>query len=285
MDRSLMTFLNQLISYYSKTRTLHTLILHLLSALTSSFPFLHSSDPQVTYAMCTRSPLLSLPFIDGLTNALQIFITPGQADEVVRSVKETLESFLRLRETSQLPERKRRKVSSEVKRIPPVARNRDNGPDIIKFALVARLGTTALRTVLHRTADKDALEMERRCLSGLDGPITDALHAAFHATFCLEEAAGNTSTKILGKRPRSDRVDEPQWRHQLLSSAILRLWYELFAERGMVWMNMETDENWVATETLDHLSKAFGNYLGQDIYPELQLEIVSPTEISIERGE
>lgn len=217
--------------------------------------------------------------MDELTNALHAFVTPGQGDEMVRLIMEALESFLSLPESSEVPERKRRKLLSGDKKVKYIDHMTDFGLDVIKFALVARLGATTLTMVLHKRVDKDALQKEKRCLSSLDGSITNALHVAFHP----EDAVGNTSTRILGKRSHPEIVHESEWTHQCRRSVILRLWYELFTERGMARMNMETNEDWVATGTLDHLNYTFRNYMSQDIFPELHLEIVSHTESTAEQ--
>ncbi|KAF8499462.1 Urb2/Npa2 family-domain-containing protein [Gautieria morchelliformis] len=269
LDRPVWTFLSQLTSYHSKTRTLHTLISLLLSALTASFPFLHSADPRATYIMCARSPLLSLTFMDELTTALRTYVTPGQADDIVRSVEAALESFLCLREASQEPERKRRKVGSNDENALQVSGNRDTSQCVIKFALVVRLGTTTLRTVLRKRAGKDAMERAKTCLSNLDALISRSLRTIFHS----EGAAGDPNAMIRRKRSRSEHVDDSQWTRQCQGSTVLRLWYELFAGSDPAWRTIDAGESWVATATLDQLSDAFNTCMDQDEFPELHVEI------------
>lgn len=269
----MVTFLNELTSYHSKIRTLHILISHLLSALTSSAPFVSSSDTWTIYLQCTRSPLLSLAFLDGLTNALRTFVTPGQADEVEQMVNKALNGFLRHYEATQEPEPKRRKVSLENGTCRLIGGVRDSGPDVIKFALVARLGSMALRAVLPTWGGKDAAEREKALLSSLDELISDALPTAFN----LDSRVGNGNDKVRRKRSRCD-TDDIRWTQECLGSAILRLWYELFAGRRLSCRNTEADVDWVAATTLDHLGDTFKDCIRKDRLPELQLEAVSPSE-------
>lgn len=227
------------------------------------------------YIKCTRSPLLSMLFMDEITNALRTFVTPGQADSIEQSVKEELERFLRQCKTSREPERKRRKLSSPDERSLPADGVAESSKDVIKFSLVARFATTALRTVLHTRTSNDAVEREIASLSSMDGLISDALHTVFR----VEGEAGDTAGKSRGKRSRREAIEESRWTRQCLSSTLFRLWYELFAkrgEKGMLCRNLQADVSCIATATLDELGDTFKKSMREDTFPELQLEIVRP---------
>lgn len=224
------------------------------------------------YARCTRSPLLSLTFADQLSDTFEAFTTPNQADEAVKMVNEALHASLSACQASGELPRKRRKLSPGDDRALPCL-NVGNGEDsdAVKFALIARVGATALGAIFH--GSKDATERTTACLESIDRLVSGALEAAF------EPRTGQNGRVIkTGKGKRSRHEDKKsRWPHHCLCAALLRLWYDLFARSGAPWLETDGDRNWAFCQVFDRLQDVFSSSMIEaDVFPELQLEIVSP---------
>ncbi|KAF8592051.1 hypothetical protein K439DRAFT_628418 [Ramaria rubella] len=261
LSRPALALLCQLVSYHSKTRTLHTLVSHLISALSSSFLFLPVLDPKAIYSLCTSSPFLSLAFTDKFTNALRTFATPGQVDEIVKSIFEALVEFLPASDVFEEPVKKRRRSNGNDHAQNSLTGQMDlRALHVVRFALLARLAATTLDSLSRNNMGQDSMEKTEACLVGIDTLISDAIGVVFSLGHNHMSAISHTRRK----RSSPETVNELGWMQQCFCSALLRLWYELFAQRC---------GSWIVHGKLDRFEETFASCLEEDLLPELHLEI------------
>ncbi|EKM83399.1 hypothetical protein AGABI1DRAFT_123732 [Agaricus bisporus var. burnettii JB137-S8] len=93
-DSSVSDFLDLIINYHIKTRSINVHINNLLICLSpASFP-IGSTDIRVVYELCFSGHVLSNRNLDRLGNAIQTFLTPGQTVKSVEGLLNALESSL-----------------------------------------------------------------------------------------------------------------------------------------------------------------------------------------------
>ncbi|KAF8527957.1 Urb2/Npa2 family-domain-containing protein [Hysterangium stoloniferum] len=248
-------FLTQLILYYSKTRTLPTLVSLLFSALATPFSHFPHSDPLGIYRLCVCSSLLSVTFVNELTQAFEHFVTPGQAHElIILSSNIVSES---LRQISQVSPQKRVKLDSQESKVSTGSTN-DKLAASVSFALVSRFGASILRILISSNSKKHPFEARERYLEDMDTSISKAIRDAI-----VSLSQQLKSTPSLGKRPRPSHLERPQWVQHCLCASLLRFWYEVLDQETL---HLNT------SEVLSQLLSDVLDLMSEGIFPELQLE-------------
>ncbi|KAK7064414.1 Urb2 domain-containing protein [Favolaschia claudopus] len=87
---SLLHFLELLLEYHIKARTMHTHIESLFAAMATHCQRLHSSDIQHQYQWMFSSSVLHPTHLGWLVNATRKFLTPSQTGQIAKFVSETL---------------------------------------------------------------------------------------------------------------------------------------------------------------------------------------------------
>lgn len=120
MNKSANVFLNLLLDFHTKTRTLHTYSYALIDACTSLPSITSLESPQELYGPAHTSAILMHTHLSSLGQALRTFLTPTQVKEAVQittTLKETFNIYQNLSsliKTSEMeaegrPRKKRRK--------------------------------------------------------------------------------------------------------------------------------------------------------------------------------
>ncbi|OBZ78847.1 hypothetical protein A0H81_00559 [Grifola frondosa] len=89
-----LTYLRLLLEYHSKTRTLQSLVLHLIEAFSVRHLQRISEESRVIYQIVSAGPLLNLTYLDQLSRAIYNFLTPGQVVETANSMLQALKDAL-----------------------------------------------------------------------------------------------------------------------------------------------------------------------------------------------
>jgi len=232
----------------------------LLTASSSSFSFLPFSDPVRIYRICNDSPLYSLEFMDEISSAIKAFVTPAQAEEIVSTVKASLEESIKVCGAVDLRHNKRQKKSDQEGSVA----SEQLATDVIKFSLASRMTGSALSIISTSStmndADKTAL------FSSLDLLISEALGPTLRHSSLTQPDQPTEK----GKRQRSTEPDTI-WLRQCVSAAVLRLSYDIFLRRES-WRG--SNERKIYSK-FDDLKETMTKLLLEDILPELQVEIVS----------
>jgi hypothetical protein len=246
-----LTFLGLLLDYHTKTRTMHTYISTVLSAISSPFV---SSYPRKTYIASFSGPLISLSHLERLSKSTINFLTPGQTKDTVAHVLDTLkhswdlfwEAQQRIIADSGEGPRKKRKATAGRS---SSGKAGDSDVLAIAFALTARVSSVVLSSLpLQSLPVATRLDVQRK----LTDVQSSFLQLALRRTF---ETIGNKSTDS----------KEDNWACQIGSAALLRLEYTLIAARHLS-LKASTDGK-MCTMMLD--------VVGDDgALPELCLEIV-----------
>ncbi|KAI0374393.1 hypothetical protein BV20DRAFT_977085 [Pilatotrama ljubarskyi] len=204
---SALEFLNLLLEYDSKSRSLPTSIMHISDAFSVQHLQRIPGGPKGAYKVVASGPLTSLPFHDELSRAVHSFLTPGQVLETIADVKRTLEasyeSFLEREarlsaDRGEGPRKKRKKDTS-------LSEDRTE-PEYyaVSFVLVARTVVVVLRSLpLHTLTEETRVEAQR----------------------AIGEVYSAVATRALEKSLQSNK--KQSWHWQAVITGALRLHYGL----------------------------------------------------------
>ena len=97
-----MQFLNLLLEYDAKTRSLPSAIAYVSEAFSVHHLERIPGGPQAAYRVASAGPLTSIPFLDELSRVVHSFLTPGQVldliGEVARRLADAYDGFRTYRE-------------------------------------------------------------------------------------------------------------------------------------------------------------------------------------------
>lgn len=244
-------FLNFLLDYHTKTRTMNIYISTLLSAISST-----SSPPDAkkTYAASFASPLLSLAHLDRLSKCTQNFVTSGQTQDivigVVNALKHTWDLFWQSQQRFIVnrSERSRKKHKTTAEELSD-HKTDDPNACAVACALLARISSTVLSSIsLQSLPESTRLDIQQTLAEAQASYIRVAQRQAF---------------ELIGNNLRNPGRDI--WGCQVGAAALLRLEYSLIAARQLC-LRAQID---------DKLSTTMLDVAGDDeALPELGLEIV-----------
>lgn len=245
-------FLELLLDYHTKTRTIPAHLLHLLAALGEN---LDIDRARSTYNDVTTGSILGLAHLERLAKSIHNFVTPGQCLEVITITAEILEqtwiNFQEAHEKSKADlgdgARKRRKLDASGLFVDDPASQEEILA--VRFAFMCRLVSVIWPAVpVHLVAEdvkakiRESVEhlRENVILSGVKG-----------------------MKKIGGK---SDRRGLDTWHWEVAVAAVLRLQYTLASSKTLP-IEIVRDEKAEA-----RMLKVLGS---DECLPDLKLEIVS----------
>jgi|ERR1700722_8387327 len=196
-------FLDLLLDYHTKSKTIPGYISNILSAV-SHLPSV-LPEPRDVYQISSSGPLFHAFHLERLEKCVHHFLTSGQTVEVVRSVlkilRDDLESYHSLDDSGSGTER-RKKLEADATRI-------RNPEDLaIAFSLSTRLASIILTAIpFHSTTDPVRHDVYRL----LDEAQTSFIRPSL-----------NKMLKATQNTPSHDT-----WAIQIVTAASLRLWHNL----------------------------------------------------------
>ena len=238
------TYLQHLLDYHSKTRTVDSLVEALLEACQPQA--LNSVQAQPLSA--SKSPLAQYVFTDSLAQSLKAFLTPGQVNSLIGCVLrylhaqlETLQaSIAQNEEVSGKPQRKKRKVESTSGAID------DSHKAAVAFSFMSRIAAVVLSSI-----------PTRYLLGETKTHVTEALQGFYDTTrSILKDILKHI------KRGSEETTRHAQW----VAALILRLRYSI-RTASLIDVSSEGDEK---------LSSKLLFTLGSEssVIPVLRVEIV-----------
>jgi len=240
---SAISYLNLLLDYHSKTRTI-PLYTRMLFLSFSQRPTFFSDGSQNFYQLSSSSPLLRTAHLDRLGKYVQAFLTPSQVAETVNIIEGSLRDtskripYFSLQGYNNNGDHCKQRIKLDA--------NTDGYADsAVAFSLSIRVASVVLAMLPFQSVPESGQRDIRRVL--------DELQATFiHAPI-------NDLLKIV-----RERGSRGEWAAQVVMAAILRLWYTL---NGTRYLPYQCDPK-VMTKLLD-ASK------DHEVIPELSVELVS----------
>ncbi|KAF9560209.1 hypothetical protein CPC08DRAFT_690317 [Agrocybe pediades] len=237
-------FLEILLSYHTKTRTLGVLVQNLFAALSS--PTQYPQGPMQRYQLSFSSPVMHNFFMSRLSKALLRFLTESQCVHLVEFVSNTLKTswdtfYSNIRQNnsdSDEKPRKRRKTDTDV-----------GGQDVetvaVVYSLMCRLASAVLSSLPISSLSSESLASVRQALENFRA---DAIHTAISK--CL---------RVLKKQDAKNL-----WPTEIVTVAALRLYYALSISRNLS-LSVACDKKLIGkfTELL----------ASEEVLPELTLEL------------
>lgn len=237
------TYLQHLLDYHSKTRTMDSLVETILKACIPQT----LSGVETPPTSASSSPVFQRTFADDLAKSLTSFLTPGQlsgsVDCVLRYLRdhlEALETSTRQGEESGKPHRKKRKIDSSV----PSATANGSSRAAVAFSLMSRIASIVLSSLPTRYLLEDT---------------------RLHVTEALQEfyVATRSTLKDILKQIKRGPEGTTQYA-QRIASIIIRLRYSIRTTTS-IGISAEGDEK---------LSSKLLSALGSPVIPCLRAEIV-----------
>ncbi|KAF8971580.1 hypothetical protein BDZ97DRAFT_1650961 [Flammula alnicola] len=204
-------FLEMVLHYHTKTRTMATLVQSLFISILAQKMF--RGGPHGGYQMCFSSPVMHTIYLAQVSKALQTFLTESQCLLAVQTVFDALRDtwdqfYTTSRQSEEAGEsRKRRKTSSATVEV-----KGESDEIAVVYSLIARLASVVLSS-LPIASLSSTIQDEVRSL--LDGFRTDFICHAL-----------SKSIKTIRKHGVADA-----WRTEVTFAATLRLLYSLNVSR------------------------------------------------------
>jgi hypothetical protein len=248
-----LAFLNLLLEYHTKTRTMHTYISTLLSALSSSSP------SRNTYTVAFSSPLLHLVHLDRLSKCIKNFLTSGQTKDtlafVLKTLKHTYDVFLEAQQNAIVQSGKGPRKKHKITRDGFLSGKVDD-PDTsaVAFALSSRISSMVLSSIpLQSLPESTRPDVQQALVDAQSSFIQHNLHRTFETMKNLTDSKCDT------------------WACQVVAAALLRLEYTLIASQRALGIKIG-----------EEMSMRMLDIIGNDeTLPELCLEIVRVPLIAV----
>lgn len=253
--RSLFVFLDLLLDYHTKTRTMSSYIKIVLSALSSDHLITFQEDPQKAYEISSTCALLHPVHLEHFGRAVQLFLVPAHVLGAVRHVLNTLENSWEMFRASQRqppvddegPRREKKLSDSEHSLTASLAPE----TQAIPFALTASMSSVVLSSIPMHSVPQDArAEMY---------PLVE--HFREHVLY----QAMSKTLKTIRKHDHSDT--SIIWATQIVAAGSLRLQYALNLPQQPLTLKSYYNERLPA--------KLLGLADNGQLPPELSLEIAS----------
>ncbi|KDR84752.1 hypothetical protein GALMADRAFT_217814 [Galerina marginata CBS 339.88] len=254
-DRHFM-FFDILLSYHTKTRSMGTLVQHLLSSITTPTTF--PKGPRERYQLFFSSPAMDTFSLDRLSMALQRFLTESQCLPTINLIFDTLKNtwesiYSNLRqlegESAESPRKKRKTMAI-------VTANQNPEDLTVTYSLISRLGSVVLSSLPMSSLSSERLTEVRQLL--------DDFRAGFIYT------AISKSIKVVKKN-----VDTDIWSAEVTVASTLRLLYALDVS-GNLSLPPHKDEK-TMKKVVELLER-------DDLLPELTLELYRTLLYSLSRN-
>jgi hypothetical protein len=249
---SVVTFLDLLLDYHTKMRTIPNYISSLLDIALSprqEFAPVGNCDAREIYQSRCASVLFHPTHLDRIAKKVQIFVTPTHILHLATEIVERLENAWADLEKSARRIRKDQRLNE-------TSNSLGTSPEILAvgFSLSATFGHVVLSSLPVRLLPRD----ERKSLT----VILDALRRAFVA-------------KVVGKLNKRlrDRSCREAWEWQICAAAALRIGYVLDVSRNLSLPRIECDD----PKLMRRVTELARN---RDVLPELSLELVRRTLVS-----
>ncbi|KAK0208512.1 Urb2/Npa2 family-domain-containing protein [Desarmillaria ectypa] len=258
-DKSFFSFLEILLDYHSKTRTLNTHLSVMLTALERDKITLFLSDVRTTYQIATEASALTHPIhFDRLVISTRTFLTSTQIVPAIHSIFETLAScsdaFAAAQETLSKHINKSMKGKSPV----VVAEDIIHDLDVSAFCLTlsCRISSVILSAISQQSLPSSIREELHRS--------ADAFRSA---SLCpVLSKSVKFMNKMIGTRSNE------MWGSSVGASSLLRLQYTMDAQRCH---SMNPEHSW-DSKTLDKLMMLLDESCdehGYPVYPTMNFEI------------
>ncbi|KAM6497881.1 Urb2/Npa2 family domain containing protein [Amanita muscaria] len=228
------TFLDLLLDYYTKTRTIPDYISNLLNIPLSPkhiAPVGYCDDPCEIYQSSSASVLLHPIHLDRLAKKVQSFVTSSQTLQLAKTIVEMLETAW-----ADFGTAARHQMRSKVDPVSPQILS-------VRFSLLATFASVVLVSLPVRSLPNE----ERTALDALLNPLRREFVA-----------------QVIRKLSKVIRDDRPAWEWQICAAAALRLGYFLDVSRNLALPHSDCDPKF--TKRVMELA---GN---RDLLPELSLE-------------
>ncbi|GJJ11291.1 hypothetical protein Clacol_005523 [Clathrus columnatus] len=248
--------LNQLLSFSSKTRTLHAFIAMLQEVLKCSFPHVSDMDAQKIYQFSICSPLMSFTFFDKLKYALLTFISPGQAKAIIEGTKVVLMECVK--SYSSASSLKRRKLLGGQGSIPVPSGGSEIG--IVSFCLLVRFNSVIVEALVHEDMSND-VQGSTGYLDALDDCVSTVLDRLLSSS----KNFNPEGTPLLKKRKESTG-ELLEWSDQCFLESLLRLSYDLF-------VHYDYHNSRKTPKTILSYTDTMTTFMQEKLIPDLQLEI------------
>lgn len=245
--QSFITFLDVLVDYHSKTRTMNVFLGHILPALSYQHIQGIGQAMRDVYQMSHSGPLLDTIFLAHLSKAIQIFLPGAQIHSTVEiflvHLKDTLAEFHNAGENDQADyeegPRKKRKVEVN-------ATSLHSDASAISFSLSARIASVVLSSLAMQSIPQATQDDVGQRLSDLRNSF---IHHKLRKAF-----------KIIRKRAGS-----VVWSSQIVATASLRLLYALEISHSSFREMSDDSKLW---------KNVSDSLLDDGLLPELTVEIL-----------
>ncbi|KAH8100543.1 Urb2/Npa2 family-domain-containing protein [Cristinia sonorae] len=229
------TYLQQLLEYHAKTRTLDIYVTASFHAFTS----LSSVDNRTLYISALSGPLLHHTHLESISRSARTYFTPGQvletAQSIIRRLKDLLEEWENVHTEGIVRPKKKRKLDSPS----------DSAVlTMVKFVLVARFSAAVLASLPLHFLLPDVQSAVRNTIQEALDTLSSKLRTAFKAV---------------------EKSDGDSWGWQLLIIAILSLRYAL-ANTSDLRLSLESGDKTI--------SKMLSCVKASHVFPELRVEIL-----------
>lgn len=249
-----LTFLNLLLSYHTKTRTMNAYVMSLLAALSPQPKSVVPGGAPAVYQRCHSGPLMDAAHLNTLSKAIYGFLTGTQASPTVRLVVDSLsqawEQFYDAKGVSdgndEPPRKKRKSIggSTTVSQLDSFA---------IGLSLSARLSSIVISSLPLNSVPETTRQEIRESLSNLRNIFVS-----------------RSITKTFKRIRKTDEAND--WGLQVTATAFLRLRYALNASR---YLTLDPSADSKLSSKVQAILKSDG------LLPELRVEIVRPKPLAV----
>ncbi|KAJ3571342.1 hypothetical protein NP233_g3811 [Leucocoprinus birnbaumii] len=249
VDPSPSYFLDLILDYHTKTRTLNDHVHNLLSSfLPPSFPSRDTTSIHEVYERCFAGHLLSHRHLGKLGQAIQTFLTPGQTPKCVGSIIDTLKAtwqgFYDASEGNG-----------------DDAESQDVNALAVSFSSQAYLVLLVLSNLPMKSLTEDSTAVVQNSI------IDFRLHVLHHGLKKLLKVKRLVSGKEKKKR-RESMIGSDGWSVQIVATALLRVGYAMNIARGLGLQQEDMDK--MIEQAKEIVVKEGGN---GNLIAELELEI------------
>jgi hypothetical protein len=251
-SQTYIAFLDLLLDYHTKTRTMNVFLGHILSALSPLHIQEFAQPMRDVYQISHSGPLLDPTYLAHLSKSLQTFLPGAQINSameiLLQHLKDAWEHFHYAGENGKVvkeegPRKKRKVEVNTTSSLHPNA-------SAISFSLSARIASVIVSSLAMQSVQQTTLDEVKQKLSALRESF---LHRTLTKTFkTIRKGAGNDV-----------------WSSQIVAAASLRLLYALEISHHSFLLTSDNSKMW----------KSVSCSLGDDgLLPELAVEIVCASE-------
>lgn len=212
-------FLQQLMDYHTKTRTMDVYVDATLQAVFALSP---TKDTRSLYAASLSGPLLHHSYLDSLSRSVRSYLTPGQVSETTQSIARHLATLLEDWQASSSSAKIQAERPKKKCKVDNTSSD-DTALSALKFSLVARIAASVLTALPLHSLLPDARREVQATIHEFIGSISSILRNAFRA---IEKS-------------------DDSWGWQLLSIAVLHLRYRV-ATASELLLTSESEEKLLA---------------------------------------